>query len=83
MTEGICFACGSDELNYDALEVDGEFVYYPWTCKKCGAQGEENYKLSFTDHSINYDPREVEKDPVGFDKYTELCKLHGGNNEEN
>jgi len=51
MEAGICPCCGSDDLQYDAIEVH-EWVYYPFTCNSCGCRGQENYALTFDDHTI-------------------------------
>lgn len=47
---GECPFCGSLALDYGALEVGGEDIYYPWTCTHCGASGREMYELSFAGH---------------------------------
>lgn len=47
---GECPFCGSFALDYGALEVGGEDIYYPWTCTHCGASGREMYELSFVGH---------------------------------
>ena len=50
---GICPFCGSDYLDYGGMEPeDNNMVYYPWTCKNCGLQGEEWYTLEFSGHEI-------------------------------
>ena len=45
MEEGKCPKCGHYNLDYEALEVYGQSIYYPWTCPDCGASGKEWYSL--------------------------------------
>ena len=33
MEEGKCPKCGHYNLEYEALEIEGNSVYYPWTCQ--------------------------------------------------
>lgn len=51
--EGVCPVCGDDDLDYGAIEVEGNMIYYPWTCNACGTTGEEWYELHFTGHNVN------------------------------
>ena len=37
MEEGKCPKCGHYNLEYEALEIEGNSVYYPWTCPDCHA----------------------------------------------
>lgn len=48
--QGRCPICGSDMLDYDSIEVEGESVMYPWSCENCGAEGKEVYELNFVGH---------------------------------
>lgn len=48
--EGICPCCGSDDLDYDSIEAEGNSVYYPWLCNNCGYSGKEVYNLDFVGH---------------------------------
>ena len=50
--EGKCPICGSDNLDYDALEVTDYGVHYPYTCKDCGTTGVEHYDLQFSENEI-------------------------------
>lgn len=50
--QGICPICGSDNISYEAIEVEDDSVYYPTMCNKCHATWKEYYDLTF---SGNYD----------------------------
>ena len=50
INQGICPQCGSDNLQYAAIEPEGEGIYYPYTCQNCDFSGEEYYDLSFAGH---------------------------------
>jgi len=53
---GKCPNCDSDDLDYGSLElesINGEAVYYEFTCNKCGKSGKEWYNLEYTE-SISY-----------------------------
>lgn len=50
--KGICPNCKEHSLNYGAIELEGEAVYFPYECKDCGLQGEEWYSLEFLGHNI-------------------------------
>jgi len=49
--QGHCPKCDSVNLDYQALETEADFIWYPFTCNDCGIRGEENYKLDYTDTS--------------------------------
>ena len=51
--EGVCPKCGSNDLDYGAIEISGNSVYYPWTCEHCGCVGEEYYDLMFAGHNVD------------------------------
>ena len=40
MEQGICPFCGHDDLEYEAIEIEGSQLCYPWECNNCRAQGE-------------------------------------------
>jgi hypothetical protein len=49
---GTCPKCDSNgDLDYDAAEIDGELVGYPWKCP-CGATGVEWYRMEFSSHAV-------------------------------
>lgn len=52
--QGVCPYCKSADLEYGALEIDGDSLYYPTTCNKCAGESEENYELKYTGYSTNY-----------------------------
>lgn len=55
--EGVCPACDEPIPNYDVLEADFPYVFYPWTCGNCGQTGREYYKLEFDGHMIPQDKK--------------------------
>jgi transcription elongation factor Elf1 len=44
---GKCSHCGSENLEYEAIVLDGDMAGYPVTCKDCGAEGSEWYNLNY------------------------------------
>lgn len=48
--QGVCPVCDSKNINYGAMEVDGEGVCYPAQCEDCGATFHECYDLVFAGH---------------------------------
>lgn len=44
---GSCSKCGSNNIEYDGMEVDGEFVWYKYECTDCGDCGQEHYVLEY------------------------------------
>lgn len=65
--QGKCPLCGSNNLEYFPVELDGEYLSYPYTCKECGTNGEEFYYLEFTAHRF-YDKNKKQY----IDLYDEL-----------
>lgn len=54
--EGCCPKCGNEDLEYDSSEIEDNIVNYPWSCKKCKAQGREIGAISFDGHYVDYLP---------------------------
>jgi len=50
---GMCPHCNSIELDYSSIDIDGESVYYPFVCAKCGCEGREYYNLEFDQITVN------------------------------
>lgn len=50
--EGHCPKCDSTDLNYGAVEFEGDMCYFPYTCNECGTHGEEWYRLDFEGHNV-------------------------------
>ena len=38
--QGICPFCGEGNLEYRAVEFEGEMCYFPWQCLECKHEGE-------------------------------------------
>ncbi len=47
-TRGECPHCHSENLNYDAIEFEGEMAYYPAHCDNCEEYATEWYYLTFS-----------------------------------
>ena len=52
MEEGKCPKCGNYNLEYEALKIKGNSVYYPWTCPDCHSSGKEWYDLEFSEQEL-------------------------------
>jgi len=48
MQSGKCPKCGSENLEYDSIELESCCAYYPLECKDCGFIGREWYELEFS-----------------------------------
>jgi hypothetical protein len=48
--QGYCPSCGVSDLNYDAVNIEGESLCYPFTCNACKFEGEEWYNIEFTSY---------------------------------
>lgn len=55
MEEGQCPKCENYNLNYGSIKIDGNSIYYPWTCEDCGATGKEWYDLEFSEQELDDD----------------------------
>ena len=51
--EGQCPKCKNWNLDYDEMEIEGNSIYYPWTCEDCGASGKEWYNLEFSEQELD------------------------------
>lgn len=60
--QGECPVCGEQDLDYGAIELEGEMAYFPWTCNQCKAQGEEWYSMDFAGHNVETEEGQVEVD---------------------
>jgi len=45
--QGYCLNCNSDNITYEAAQIDGEALYYPYTCEDCNTKGKEYYVLTY------------------------------------
>lgn len=57
--QGKCPKCGSHELEYESIRVEGDMAYYRYTCNDCGQEGEEWYSLEFAGHNIYAENGEI------------------------
>tara|TARA_R100001244_G_scaffold60743_2_gene51014 strand:+ start:712 stop:894 length:183 start_codon:yes stop_codon:yes gene_type:complete len=46
--EGKCVRCLSTNLEYKAIELQGDYIYYPYECLECDSEGKEYYYMSYT-----------------------------------
>ncbi len=54
--QGVCPKCGSNRLDYGAVEVIDSGVRYPYICPDCKFVGNEYYELVFSGHTDETDP---------------------------
>jgi len=50
--EGECPRCGSENLEYGAMERQDGMVFWPVTCNDCGAELREWWSLEFDDWEV-------------------------------
>lgn len=65
--QGICPFCGESNLEYGAVEFEGEMCYFPWQCLECKHEGEEWYSMEFIGHNVineNGDNIEIEDNMI-------------------
>lgn len=48
--DGVCPVCSSSNIEYGAADFEDNQMYYPVTCKHCGATFEAWYTLQFSGH---------------------------------
>jgi hypothetical protein len=46
---GQCKQCLSENLTYDASEMEDNQIYYPYYCEDCHHEGKEWYKLVYVE----------------------------------
>lgn len=51
-SKGKCPNCGNEDLDYRAIEVKGQAVFYPFKCEECNTTGEEWYTLEYKETLI-------------------------------
>ena len=51
--EGQCPKCKNWNLNYDEIKIEGNSIYYPWTCEDYGASRKEWYSLEFSEQELD------------------------------
>ncbi len=45
--QGRCAKCGSENIEYGSMKVDGEELWYKYECEGCGDSGNEYYTLQY------------------------------------
>tara|TARA_R100000655_G_scaffold39753_1_gene75086 strand:- start:1914 stop:2108 length:195 start_codon:yes stop_codon:yes gene_type:complete len=45
--QGRCAKCGSDNIEYGNMGVDGTELWYEYDCDDCGDSGSEYYTLKY------------------------------------
>lgn len=50
--QGYCPICHSNDLEYEAMQLEGDMAYYPYICSNCHSRGEEWYYMQFNGHNI-------------------------------
>jgi hypothetical protein len=58
---GVCPLCGNVDLDWGDQDNDAGFIYYEYTCGKCGSTGTEQYKTEFVDTEIGVDGVDIEE----------------------
>lgn len=54
---GICRVCGSNDIDYGDMDIDGDSVAYDWTCEECNSDGIEYYSLTFVSNDVTHTGR--------------------------
>lgn len=49
---GICPKCGGTNLEYEAVELVDNDLYYPFDCPDCGAMGKEWYHCEWIESEV-------------------------------
>ena len=49
---GTCPHCKEQDLDYGAIQLEGENAYFPYKCNNCGLEGEEWYYMEFIGHNV-------------------------------
>ena len=47
--QGICPFCDKENLDYKAIVLQDDFVYFPFTCNDCGTECREYYALQYSE----------------------------------
>lgn len=50
--QGKCPFCESYNIEYGAMELEDDTLYYPWKCEDCGCEGKDWYELKFIKQEI-------------------------------
>jgi|TARA_R100000501_G_C2603926_1_gene100237 hypothetical protein len=77
--QGNCPHCNSDDLDYQGIEVDGDYCWYPFTCNVCKAVGSEDYIIKYNTTEVDVE-LEVDGDNIRCDlgELCEYCKMEFG-----
>lgn len=83
--EGVCPFCGDTDLQYEAIQLEGNMSYYPWTCKKCSHKGEEWYDMTFAGHNVedeNGDLIELQESKKVTESKEDYSSADNNNNDD-
>lgn len=76
--QGVCPVCHSDDLDYKAIEFEGDMAYFPYTCHNCNFSGEEWYNMDFNGHNaVGLGDYEIDNIEI---EYIDLEKIRKDNN---
>ena len=50
-SQGICPECGSDDVEYDSADFEGNSIMYPAKCLTCQTKFDECYDMVFIEHT--------------------------------
>lgn len=59
---GECVNCGSGNIEYKAMEVDDNYIYYPIDCNECGVESKEYYSLVYDMSTARVEPEKLKRD---------------------
>ena len=49
MRQGECVKCESTNLNYGVVEIEDDWLFYPYECNDCHATGREYYDMEYSE----------------------------------
>jgi len=52
--QGKCTFCDKENLDYKAIVLQDDFVYFPFTCDDCGTEGREYYAIQYSETDYFY-----------------------------
>jgi hypothetical protein len=49
---GVCPYCNGNSIEYSEVQFEGDHLFFPATCDKCGRHFEEWYYMDFSGHNV-------------------------------